>query len=413
MIQNVKGTKDILPDTISIWHFLEDSIKKITQKFGYNEIRTPIFEFTDVFSRSIGDSSDIVNKEMYSFEDRSGKSITLRPEMTAALVRSIIQNGLANNGELLRLWYYGPFFRYERPQKGRQRQFHQFGVECVGSEFAISDFEVIQLADKLVKSLGIKDYNLIINSIGNENSRNNFRKALVEYFSDLKDNLSEDSKMRLVQNPLRILDSKDPNDKSIIDGAPIINDYLDEESQQHYFEFKDYLDTFNITYQENHLLVRGLDYYNHTVFEFQSLELGAQDSFGGGGRYDGLIAQLGGKQTPAVGFAMGVERLILILTNLYEQKIKIKTVKVINQSTEVIDYSLYIANKLRELDLNVQVDLQRKSMKAQMKNAGKQNSDYCVIIGDDEKKNRSLTIKDMRIGSQKIVYIEDLNQSSF
>lgn len=260
MIRSPRGTNDILPNEISRWQYLEKAIRRVTKNFGYREIRTPIFESTEVFARSIGDTSDIVNKEMYTFLDRGDNSLTLRPEMTAALVRSCIQNGLANRGELERLWYYGPFFRYERPQKGRFRQFHQFGAECLSSSNPESDVEVILLAVALIEELGIKEYSLNINSLGNDESRKNFRNSLVDYFSDYKDELSEDSLRRLEENPLRILDSKDPNDINISKNAPNILESLDSESKEYFDAVIDLLDKAKLNYNVTSSLVRGLDY---------------------------------------------------------------------------------------------------------------------------------------------------------
>lgn len=353
MIRSPRGTNDILPNEIIKWQYLEDSIRKVTNNFGYREIRTPIFESTEVFSRSIGDTSDIVNKEMYTFLDRGDNSLTLRPEMTAALVRSCIQNGLANRGELERLWYYGPFFRYERPQKGRFRQFHQFGAECLSSSNPESDVEVILLAVSLIQELGIEDYSLNINSLGNDESRNNFRNSLVEYFSKYKSDLSEDSLRRLDENPLRILDSKDPKDIELSKDAPSILESLDNESKEFFDAVISLLDKANVNYKITPSLVRGLDYYSHTVFEFQSTALGAQDSFGGGGRYDGLFQQLGGKPTPAVGFAFGVERLLLIIESIMDQSQLEKKVDyyIVSGDTKYISKSIELAQVLRRKNI--------------------------------------------------------------
>lgn len=400
MLKTPRGTKDILPGEIENWQYLESIFREVTQRFNYKELRTPIFETTEVFSRSIGEETDIVNKEMYTFLDKGGKSMTLRPEMTAALVRSVIQNNLCSQGELQRLWYYGPFFRYERPQKGRYRQFHQFGVECLASPFAESDVEIISLGIDLINSLQFKDYTLILNSLGNTKSREEYLKHLVEYFNDNKERLSETSQIRLEKNPLRILDSKSEDDIKINKNAPFIDDYFDGESKEHFDEVRSMLDFLNINYRLDRRLVRGLDYYSHTVFEFQSNVLGAQDSFGGGGRYNSLFEQLGGNSTPAIGFAMGVERLLLILEqiNKNEQKSDLD-VYIVNAGIENRNDILKIADSLRK-NYSVVYDLKRRNIKAQFKEANKLNCRYTIVIGQEEIENKELSIKNMENGKQ-------------
>lgn len=410
MIRSPRGTNDILPAEISKWHYLESAIRKVTTQFGYSEIRTPIFESTEVFARSIGDSSDIVNKEMYTFLDRGENSITLRPEMTAALVRACIQNSLANRGELERLWYYGPFFRYERPQKGRFRQFHQFGAECLSSPNPEADAEVILLAHSLISDLGINDYLLNINSLGNNASRDRYRDSLVEYFSKYKNDLSEDSLRRLTTNPLRILDSKDIKDNEIIEDAPQIIDSLDDESKKHFDYVINLLESVNVTYNVSSKLVRGLDYYSHTVFEFQSSALGSQDSFGGGGRYDGLFEQLGGKFTPAVGFALGVERVLLILDSLNKSEKENKIdIQIIIGDERYINSGFNISNVLRKQGLNVLIDIQRKSFKSQMKDANKNNSNYVIILAEREMNDNAVVLKNMLSGEQQTIATDKID----
>lgn len=415
MIQSVRGTKDLLPDIIYQWQYLEKIFNEVSIKYGYRELRTPIFEKTEVFARSIGENTDIVNKEMYTFEDRGGDSITLRPEMTAALVRSVIQNNVTQWNSVSRLWYFGPFFRYERPQKGRLRQFHQFGAECISSPHPEADVEIIQLANELIKSLDIEQYKLMINSLGNEKSRADFRDALVDYLRQNKENLSHESQNRLETNPLRVLDSKDENDKIIIANAPQILEYLDDESKAHFNKVLSMLDKSGIKYELTPTLVRGLDYYSHTVFEFQSTALGAQDSFGGGGRYDGLFEQLGGKPTPAVGFAMGVERLLIILESLG----KIPSVPqnidmfVVVSKDEFLETANEVAEILRSLGFNVVVELMRRSMKAQFKEANKINVKYNIILAEDELQRNSVNIKNMTTGEQMECFIPDLHNFNF
>ncbi|MDQ1267344.1 MAG: histidyl-tRNA synthetase, partial [Bacteroidota bacterium] len=315
MIQSIRGTKDILPGQSAQWQFIEKVFKEISQLYGYGEMRTPIFEKTELFSRGIGEGTDIVNKEMYTFTDRGGESITLRPEMTASIARAILQNSLLQQGSLLRIWYAGPLFRYERPQKGRLRQFHQYDAECIGSPFPESDVELILLANSLINGIGLNDYKLLINTLGSGEVRQQYRRELVAYLKSREGQLSADSRSRLDTNPLRTLDSKDPADAEIIAEAPRILDFLDSDSAAHFNNVKTMLESAGIQFEIQPRLVRGLDYYSHTVFEFQHNALGAQDSFGGGGRYDGLFSDLGGKPTPAVGFAFGIERMLLILEN--------------------------------------------------------------------------------------------------
>lgn len=415
MIQAVRGTKDILPIDITKWHYIENIIRNITERYNYKEIRTPIFEKTEVFSRSIGENTDIVNKEMYTFNDKGGDSITLRPEQTAALIRSVIQNNLTNDISTLRLWYLGPYFRYERPQKGRLRQFHQFGVECIASPNPEADAEIILLANQLIKNLGINDYELQINSLGNEISRSNYRNKLVEYLTIHKNDLSEESKSRFETNPLRILDSKDDRDKSIIKNAPKIIDFLDEESSKHFESVKNLLDSTGVKYKIENDLVRGLDYYCHTVFEFRSSLLGAQDAFGGGGRYDGLIKQLGGKDAPAVGFAMGVERLILILDslNVFNSNESKCDFFIVSSNEKYYSTALLISEELRNLNYNVINDLQRKSFKAQMREADKSGAKFCIIFAEDEFNRNSVLVKNMKTSEQTEIKIENIKNTKF
>ncbi|MBI5324766.1 MAG: histidine--tRNA ligase [Ignavibacteriae bacterium] len=415
MIQSVRGTKDILPDTVGYWDFVESSFRNTSHLYGYKELRTPIFEKTEVFSRGIGEGTDVVNKEMYTFHDKGNESLTLRPEMTAALVRSVVQNSLLHDSPLLRLWYFGPFFRFERPQKGRMRQFHQYGAECIGSPNPEADAEVIFLADSLFRSVGIDDYNLFINSLGSDESRKTYVAELVKYLKSVKEKLSDDSILRLETNPLRILDSKDNNDISILKEAPVIIDYLDEPSKIHYNEVIQLISDSGISFKINPRLVRGLDYYNHTVFEFQSSILGAQDSFGGGGRYNNLIEQLGGPSTPAVGFALGIERILLILeqTNKLRQSESSPQVYIVTANSQFIKHSLDISNKLRNKNIRVMIDLQKRSVKSQMKEANKIGAKYVIIIGDDEINNGILTIKNMQTSEQKSVPLNSIENFNY
>ncbi|RTE66527.1 histidine--tRNA ligase [Amphritea opalescens] len=315
-INAIRGMNDILPDQTPVWQFLESSVKSVLGTYGYTEIRMPIVEQTDLFKRSIGEVTDIVEKEMYTFDDRNGESLTLRPEGTASCVRAGEEHGLLFN-QAQRLWYQGPMFRYEKPQKGRYRQFHQIGIETFGMANADIDAEVIMLSARLWKQLGIADaVTLQLNSLGSNEARAEYKEALVTYLSARKDQLDEDSLRRLSSNPLRILDSKDPQTQQLLDNAPSLADYIDDESREHFSDLCEMLDQAGIAYELNPRLVRGLDYYCKTVFEWVTDQLGAQGTVCAGGRYDGLVKQLGGRPTPAVGFAMGVERLILLLETL-------------------------------------------------------------------------------------------------
>ncbi|HAX10577.1 MAG TPA: histidine--tRNA ligase, partial [Marinobacter hydrocarbonoclasticus] len=315
-IQAIRGMNDILPDQTPVWQYVESTVRRVLGQYGYQEIRMPVVEHTELFKRSIGEVTDIVEKEMYTFEDRNGDSLTLRPEGTAGCVRAAEEHGLLFN-QTRRLWYTGPMFRHERPQKGRYRQFHQIGVECFGMAGPDIDAELLILTARLWNAFGLSDHaRLEINSIGTSESRKVYRQALVAYLEQYQDKLDDDSKRRLTTNPLRILDSKDPATREILQGAPSLDDYLDDESRQHFEQLKAMLDAAGIAYTVNPALVRGLDYYGKTVFEWITDSLGAQGTICAGGRYDGLVEQLGGKPTVAVGFAMGLERLILLLETL-------------------------------------------------------------------------------------------------
>lgn len=414
-IPGIRGTKDILPNSIAYWHFLFDKFKKISSQFGYSELRTPIFEKTEVFHRSIGEQTDIVNKEMYTFIDKGGESVTLRPEATAALVRSVIQNSMQHENNILRLWYFGPFFRYERPQKGRLRQFHQYGAETIGSPNPEADAESIQLAIALSNSIGITDFKLFINSLGNDKSRSKYRVELVNYLNSNKNNLSFDSQNRMESNPLRVLDSKDEGDIQILKNAPAILDFLDSESKLHFDTLLSILDEVEISYEINNQLVRGLDYYSHSVFEFRSNMLGSQDSFGGGGRYDGLFSQLGGKETPAVGFAFGLERMLLILesTNLlpnFEEKVDFY---IVIQHEDFLKYANKVSSILRKRGYSVISELNRRSFKSQMRESNKINAHFACIIGETEFNTNSIALKDLFKSDQVIISFGDLANYQF
>ena len=394
-LQPVRGTHDLLPEECAQFQAITSFARSITSKYGFKQIATPIFEFTDVFARTMGETSDVVNKEMYSFEDRGGEPITLRPEFTAGIVRALISNGLQQDLPL-KLFTSGPVFRYERPQKGRQRQFHQINCEHFGDASPTADAEIILMAADLLNSLGIKSV-LHLNSLGDTESRAKHRDALVEYLSQYKDELSEDSQTRLEKNPLRILDSKDEGDKKICENAPKLSDSFNEDSRKFFDDVQAALTKLGQEFTIDDKLVRGLDYYNHTVFEFKSSELGAQDTILAGGRYDGLVKQMGGQETPAVGWGAGIERLML-LTN-FEQP-EPESYMIIAGSNELKAGALEIAQKLRAEGHIVEIAKQTNIGKA-MKFADKRGAKFAVIYGEDEASKGIAQLKDLKTGTQE------------
>ena len=401
-IQSIKGTHDILPNESEKWKDLEDIIYKTCDLFGFKEIRTPIFEKTNLFMRGIGEVTDIVSKEMYSWQDRDGSNLTLRPELTASVVRSYIQHNLQNQSSSQRLFYMGPLFRRERPQKGRQRQFHQFGVEAFGSENPEQDVEIISIAWHLLSLLGISNkVQLKINSIGSNECRKNYRKALLDFIKPHFNLLSEVSKVRFEKNPLRILDTKNPEERKVLSNAPKISDYYTNEDKTHFQTILKFLDCLNIPYNIDLGLVRGLDYYTRTVFEFTSNSLGAQDALLGGGRYDNLVQDLGGKVVPGIGFAAGIERLLLILeAEKYNFKKHTPDIYFICIEQNAIQVMLSLSKKLREKNYIVVFDLLRRSLKAQMREANKFKVRYVIIIGEEELAHKKVTIKDLQKKAQ-------------
>ena len=399
-IQAIRGMNDCLPSETAQWQQVESVIRQTVASYGYSEIRFPIVEFTELFKRSVGEVTDIVEKEMYTFEDRNGDSLSLRPEGTAVCVRAANQGALLYNQQQ-RLWYTGPMFRHERPQKGRYRQFHQFGVESYGFAGADMDAEVILLSARLWKAFNITEHlTLEINSLGSNESRADYSAALVEYLSLHEDKLDEDSKRRLTTNPLRILDSKNPDVQTLLEGAPALSDYLDEESTEHFAQLRLRLDAAGIEYVVNERLVRGLDYYNRTVFEWVTTSLGSQGTVLAGGRYDGLVEQLGGKPTPAVGFAMGIERLVLLLQTLEILKEPTSTADVymVAVGTQAEIKAVEIAENLRQAAPHVRVvnHCGGGNFKKQMKRADKVGASIALILGDDEITNQQITIKNLR-----------------
>ena len=404
---------DLLPDQSPKWQYLEKTVSRLLSKYGYQEIRMPIVEQTELFKRSIGEVTDIVEKEMYTFEDRNGDSLTLRPEGTACCVRAAEQHGLLFN-QTQRLWYQGPMFRHERPQKGRYRQFHQIGVECFGFSGPDIDAELIALTAELWKELRIDDsVELQINSLGTPEERATYRQALVDYLSQFESELDEDSLRRLSTNPLRILDSKNAKTQSILVDAPILSEFFGEESNQHFDELRAYLDALGVRYVINPKLVRGLDYYSNMVFEWVTSALGAQGTVCAGGRYDGLVKQLGGKGSPGVGFAMGVERLVLLLEELsaFPEGIDVVAdvyIVAAGEGTQVKAFDL--ARKLRsESELRVVQNMGQGSFKSQMKRADKSGARYAVILGTNEVETNTVLLKPLQSDEpQKSVAEEEL-----
>ncbi|MEO0884889.1 MAG: histidine--tRNA ligase [Cyanobacteria bacterium J06648_10] len=400
-IQAIRGTRDILPAESPLWQAIEMLAHDVLASYAYREIRTPVFEQTELFARGIGEATDAVGKEMYSFEDRGGRSIALRPEITAGLVRAFIQNKLFAQGGVQRLWHLGPAFRYERPQAGRQRQFHQLDVEILGSRDARADVEIIAIATKILNGLGLKALSLDLNSVGSGEDRQTYRDALVAYFTPYKGDLDKDSQDRLTRNPLRILDSKDKRTQEIVVDAPSLLDYLSDDSQRHFDAVQQHLTNIGIAFNINPRLVRGLDYYTHTAFEIQSSDLGAQATVCGGGRYDGLVSQLGGPDTPAIGFGMGIERLIILL----EQMGQVNTspeldIYLISRGEKAELQSVRLADALRENGYLVEIDLSGSAFGKQFKRADRSGAVIGLILGDAEAEAEKVQLKWLASGEQ-------------
>ena len=404
IINVIKGTKDILPQDISSWHKLEQTALDVFGKYGYKEIRTPIFEATELFARGVGDTTDIVNKEMYTFE-KSDRSLTLRPENTAGVVRSFIENGMARLSAPVKLWYHGPMFRYERPQAGRQRQFHQVGVEMFGVKQPAADAEVIMLAVDYLKALGLNDLLVEINSLGCPTCRDAYKKRIKEVLKPEFENLCDDCKNRYEKNPLRLLDCKVESCREIFEKPEIKkvieSDFICEECAEHYRELKSYLDKMGIKYAENKLLVRGLDYYNRTVFEIKSNNLGSQNAVCGGGRYDSLVKNLGGEDTPAVGWAMGMERLNSLLPPILPEKIDAYVV------SNYLPEAFLLAKKLRSAGKTVEIDLANKKFMKQLEKASK-IAKFALILGEDEIKNNTVSVKNLETSEQNTVKADEV-----
>ena len=407
-----KGTKDVLPEDSYKWHYIEDAVRETTRLFDVKEIRTPTFEHTELFLRGVGDTTDIVNKEMYTFFDKGNRSITLKPEGTAGVARCFVENSLYAGPLPVKTYYITPVFRYERPQAGRLREHHQFGVELYGSYGAEMDVEAISIAKSLFVRLGLDNLTLNINSIGCPTCRKEYNKALKEYYKDHIDDMCETCRERLDKNPLRILDCKEEKCKKINADAPVILDYLCDDCKKHMDDLKKGLETLEIPYVVNPRIVRGLDYYTRTVFEFVSNDIGAQGTVCGGGRYDNLVEEVGGKPCPSVGFGMGIERLILVLENAGKMPNKCDNV------TAFVGYvgdelkfdALKIVNKLRSAGISADTEFTGRSVKAQMKYAGKIGAKFTAILGTDELEKGVVNVKNMESGESTPVNIDELTK---
>ncbi|MFC6322448.1 histidine--tRNA ligase [Companilactobacillus baiquanensis] len=411
--QKPKGTMDILPNESVKWQYVESVAEKIFSRYRFSEIRTPIFESYEVFERSSGDTSDIVSKEMYDFKDKGDRHLALRPEGTAGVVRAYVENKLYGPEHIkpYKVWYKGPMFRYERPQSGRQRQFHQIGVEAFGSDSPELDVEVITMGLNFLTELGVKNLKVAINTLGDPESRANYHQALVDYFTPFKDQLSDDSKIRLEKNPLRILDSKDSNDKKIVANAPSILDYLNEASSERFEYLKKLLDDLDINYEVDSTMVRGLDYYNHTIFEFMVTDPAFDNkeiTVLAGGRYNGLVEELGGPQTPGIGFGLGVERLMLLLKDedlVINNDLDVYLVTIGQKAEQA---SVKILSKIRKAGFTADKDYLQRKIKAQFKTADHLQAKYTVTIGDDEIENNTANVKNMSTGDQVSVALDNL-----
>ena len=404
----IKGTKDVLPSEVYKNQYIEATCLTVAENFGYKEMRTPVFEHTELFQRGVGDTTDVVQKEMYTFDDKGGRSITLRPEGTAGAARSFLENGLSNEALPQKICYLTSCYRYEKPQAGRLREFHQFGIECFGATSPLADAEMIALAKQIFDELGVKDLHLELNSIGCPTCRAEYHKALKEYFASRVDELCDTCRDRLDRNPMRILDCKSPVCSEIAKDAPVVLDYLCDECKEHFEKTKSYLDAMNIEYIVNPQIVRGLDYYTKTVFEFVADSIGAQGTVCGGGRYDGLIEELGGQRTPSLGFGMGLERLQLVMEaqGCEFPEPSRPDLFIVAMGDKATLKAVEIAKDMRDEGYSVVYDLNGRSLRAQMKYADKINAKYNVVIGDNEVDTKSAVLKDMTTGEQSNISLE-------
>ena len=405
-----RGTKDILPDTVGDWLYVEDNIRSLCRRFGYQEIRTPMFEHTELFQRGIGEGTDVVDKEMYTFTDRGDRSITLRPENTASAVRAYLQNKLYAENALTKLFYIGSMFRYDRPQAGRMREFHQFGVEAIGESNPAVDAEIILLAMKLLQGLGLNDLELYINSVGCPTCRAKYRTMLQDFFRDKLDDLCEDCRSRFDRAPMRILDCKKDAEKPYMKAAPKITDCLCDECSDHFQKLQKHLTKAGVKFELDPRLVRGLDYYTKTAFEVKYPPLGAQSAVAGGGRYDGLIEEMGGNPTPAVGFATGLERVLLALEKqgLLPDNNRSVDVYVVALGEAAQEEAFKLVMELRDAGFSAAVDYAGRSMKAQMKQANKLGAKFAAIMGDDELSEGVVMLRDMAGSEQEKVPVNEL-----
>ncbi len=407
-----RGTVDIFGEEMSIWHNIENTIRSITKKYNIEEIRTPIFEYTDLFIRGVGESSDIVNKEIYTFLDKKGRSLSLKPEGTACVVRSFIENKMYADSLPKKLYYISPFFRYEKPQAGRQRQFHQLGVEYFGTGSVYADAEIISMATDLISKLGLKNVRLEINSLGDVECRKEFNENLKQFLAENIETLCDDCKARYLKNPMRVFDCKNNNCQTILSNAPIITDSLGEQCKAEFEKLQNILNDLNIEYIINKKLVRGLDYYTKTVFEFICEDIGANSSICGGGRYNHLVEEMSGISVPAVGFGMGMERLILTVKansdNINFNKEKTIFIGSMSEASKI--EAIKLANELRNNNIICESDIVEKNVKQQMKYANKKDMDYVIIIGDNEIETKCVKLKNMETGEQLELKMDDYDK---
>jgi len=410
--KSIRGTRDILPEEVKKWQYLEKVAREIFQKYGYEEVRTPIFEVTELFQRSIGEDTDIVIKEMYTFLDKKGRSLTLRPEGTAGIIRAVIENNLYRQKRIARLYYLGPMYRYERPQKGRQREFYQIGAELIGPDNPASDVEIITLTLELFHVLGLKNLVLYLNSVGCPRCRAKYRESLKDYFKNKIKMMCTDCQRRYSLNPMRILDCKEKEDRAYIEKSPKISDYLCQDCQEQFEKVKEYLHFLKIDYSLDPYMVRGLDYYTKAAFEIKYEGLGAQDTLAAGGRYDRLVRDLGGPDLPAVGFALGVERVLEVIDR---EKISLPSgtptdVYVVTLGEEALKESIKLIRELRRENLKVLNDFNPTSLKAQLRQADKWKAKFALIIGEEELSGKRAIVRNMNTGGQEIVPFSELKE---
>jgi histidyl-tRNA synthetase len=406
-MQSIRGMQDILPEEVKYWQYIYLAAIETFEIASYQEIRTPLLEKTALFNRSIGENTDIINKEMYTFKDRGNRDLTLRPEGTASIARAIIEHNLCNNHQIQRLWYLAPMFRYERPQHGRQRQFHQIGIECIGSYSAMADAEIIYLAKHFLNKLKCTDYSIEINSIGSIKDRNKYQLDLQKYLRPYIEDLDKESRTRLFNNPIKILDSKNQKTQEILNYAPKLINYLEKSTLEHFQEVTDYLDSLKIQYKINTKIVRGLDYYNKTAFEIKNHSLGTQDTICGGGRYDNLIQQIGGPQIPAVGWAIGIERLLIIAKEQITIQSQPLYYYIATQGYEAKKYVLQIIPSLQKYQIKFEIDFTDSNFQKQLKRANKKRAIMCLLISSHEVDSNSITIKWLEQYQQQNYHITD------